>query len=274
MYVKEIDCTRIGAKDQFAESLKNTGFAVLRTPPHWFDQELLKKVYALWADFFASDRKFLYAFKEETQRGYFPFRSENAKSSYKKDLKEFFHIYRNDHIPEDAFLPTIKLFHQFDQVAGMLLEVLEERLPKEIREKLSESLVKMAEKSDSTLLRVLHYPPLTDNTLNDGVRAAAHEDINLITLLPVATQPGLEVRDLNGKWHTIEGSPGSLVVNVGDMLQEATSKYYVSTLHRVENPSGEAAKLSRYSLPFFVHARSDVKLSDRYTAQQYLHERA
>jgi isopenicillin N synthase-like dioxygenase len=104
-----------------------------------------------------------------------------------------------------------------------------------------------------------------------AVRAAAHEDINLITLLPAATQPGLEVQDLKGNWHKIECDPGTIVVNVGDMLQEASGGVFKSTTHRVVNPEGE--NVARYSIPLFVHPRSECVLSKKYTAGQYLDER-
>ena len=105
------------------------------------------------------------------------------------------------------------------------------------------------------------------------MRAAAHEDINLITILPAANEAGLQVVNAEGKWIAVPGDFGALIVNVGDMLQEATGGFYRSTTHRVVNPTGEAAKRSRISMPLFLHPRRDVVLSERHTADSYLQER-
>ena len=120
---------------------------------------------------------------------------------------------------------------------------------------------------------IINYPPLPEN-LPEGVeRSAAHEDINLITLLPAATMPGLEVQDTKGNWHEVSCDPGSVVVNIADMLELCTQGYYKSTSHRVVNPRGEARKTSRYSMPLFLHPHEDVCLSKTKTAVEYLTER-
>ena len=105
------------------------------------------------------------------------------------------------------------------------------------------------------------------------MRAAPHEDINLITLLPAATAPGLEVMDVHNKWHSVTCDPGNIVVNVGDMLQMCTQYYYKSTTHRVVNPPADKEHASRYSMPLFLHPREEVHLSTEYTAIEYLNER-
>jgi isopenicillin N synthase-like dioxygenase len=105
------------------------------------------------------------------------------------------------------------------------------------------------------------------------LRAAAHEDINLLTILPAASAPGLQVRDRQGRWHDVPVDPGAIVVNVGDMLQEATDGWLPSTTHRVCNPAGVGCNVSRLSLPLFLHPRGEVVLSSRYTARSYLDER-
>jgi isopenicillin N synthase-like dioxygenase len=107
----------------------------------------------------------------------------------------------------------------------------------------------------------------------NGVRAAAHTDINLITLLPVATAPGLEVQDLEGNWWAVPYAPESIIVNVGDMLQYATQGYYRSTYHRVVNPDSEDQGRSRYSMPLFLHPSSEIVLSGNKTAKEFLQER-
>ena len=105
------------------------------------------------------------------------------------------------------------------------------------------------------------------------MRAAAHEDINLITLLPAATAPGLEVLDTQGRWHSVKCDPGTIAINAGDMLQMASCGFFKSTTHRVVNPRGPEARLPRYSMPLFLHPRAEVRLSAEHTAKSYLEER-
>ena len=105
------------------------------------------------------------------------------------------------------------------------------------------------------------------------MRAAAHGDINLLTILPAATEPGLQVLDKDGGWVDVPCDFGLLIVNIGDMLQEASGHYYPSTTHRVLNPTGVAATKSRISLPLFLHPRREVVLSERYTVEKYFNER-
>ena len=121
----------------------------------------------------------------------------------------------------------------------------------------------------------MHYPPLSGNEEANAERAAAHEDINVMTILPVAEQPGLQVRDKQGNWVDVASVRGELVVNSGDMLKEMTAGFYPSTTHRVVNPvdHGTFANVSRISIPFFLAPRPEVVLSDRYTAASYLEER-
>ncbi len=165
------------------------------------------------------------------------------------------------------------LYKQLYSLGLELLQWVEERTPAAIRSRFSMPLVKMVDGAGDTLLRPIHYPPLTGSEEEGAVRAAAHEDINLITLLPAATAPGLEVRDLKGNWHEVEINPGQLAINAGDMLQMCTERYYVSTTHRVVNPKGPAAKLPRFSMPLFLHPAGEVKLSEQHTARTYLQER-
>ena len=126
---------------------------------------------------------------------------------------------------------------------------------------------------DASVLRILHYPPLAGTESGDAQRAAAHEDINLITILPVSDQAGLQVKDNVGNWIDVAGIAGDLVINTGDMMREATGDYFPSTTHRVVNPGGDVENVSRISIPYFLTARLDVALSSRYTAGSYLEER-
>jgi isopenicillin N synthase-like dioxygenase len=131
----------------------------------------------------------------------------------------------------------------------------------------------MVTNSDKNLFRIIHYPPLTGSEQPGAIRAAAHEDINIITLLPASTAMGLQVKDNAGGWHDVPGNWGDIVINVGDMLQMASQNFYRSTTHRVVNPEGEAAKQPRYSMPLFLHPKPEVVLSETHTAQSYLDER-
>ena len=110
----------------------------------------------------------------------------------------------------------------------------------------------MIKDSEQTLLRVLHYPPITGNEEPDAIRAAAHEDINLLTILPAANEPGLQVKGKDGDWLDVPSDFGNLIINIGDMLQEASGGYFPSTTHRVINPVGTDMSKSRISLPLVL----------------------
>jgi isopenicillin N synthase-like dioxygenase len=131
----------------------------------------------------------------------------------------------------------------------------------------------MVENNDKTLLRILHYPPLEGDEELGAIRAGAHEDINLLTVLPAANEPGLQVKTKEGDWLDVPCDFGNLIINIGDMLQEASGGYYPSTTHRVINPEGSDKTKSRISLPLFLHPKPDVVLSERHTANSYLMER-
>ena len=158
-------------------------------------------------------------------------------------------------------------------LASKLLGWVEANTPDDITARLSEPLSDMIVGSEQTLLRILHYPPLPDAIEPGAIRAGAHEDINLLTVLPAANEPGLQVLGRNGDWIDVPCDFGNLIINIGDMLQEATARYYPSTTHRVINPHGADATRSRISLPLFLHPRPDVVLSERYSAGSYLAER-
>lgn len=273
MYVKVIDYSSSQAPRDFAVSLKETGFAVLKN--HSIDQKLVDSVYQDWKEFFAKNSKFDYLFDPNLTRqaGYFPFKSENAKGYSTKDLKEFYHYRDENDLPKEMGKNTQVLFNALSQLGQEVMQWVEEGLPADISNSLSMPLQTMVEKSDMSLIRILHYPPIIHEEEENAVRAAAHEDIDLLTILPAATASGLQVLDRAGTWHDILCDYGTLIFNGGDMLQEATKGYYKSTTHRVVNPMGDLARLSRYSLPLFLHPRSDVRLSDVHTAESFLAQR-
>ena len=269
-FIKTINYQNENAKNDFIDSLRESGFAVLYN--HSIDIELINTVYSEWEIFFSDKKKYDYLFDLEKQDGYFPMKSENAKDSDIKDLKEFYHIYLPwGRIPELLKNNTLKIRQELKKIGIELLRWIDDLAPQNIKENFSLPLYDMVEGSTTNLLRVIHYPPLRDDDDNNAIRAGAHEDINLITVLISGSEPGLQVINANGDWVDVKSDPGWLVINIGDMLQECSGGYYPSTTHRVINPTGN--NVSRFSMPFFLHPRDEVKLSDIHTAKTYLEER-
>ena len=141
-----------------------------------------------------------------------------------------------------------------------------------MQDRFSEPAEHMVAGSEQNLLRILHYPPIDEDVAPGEERAAAHEDINLITLLVTGSEPGLQAMDTQGNWHEVPCHPGMITINAGDMLAKASQGYYPSTSHRVVNPPASANR-SRYSMPLFVHPRPEVRLDARQTAGEYLDQR-
>jgi isopenicillin N synthase-like dioxygenase len=252
-------------------SLRDTGFGVLRNHP--LDGALVDRIYARWADFFASEAKQDYYFDREVHDGWFPPEvSEVAKGHEAKDIKEYFHYYPHGRCPAALRGDLERYYAAAQAIAERLLGWVERLSPPEVAARYSEPLSSMIEGSPSTLLRILHYPSLTGSEAPGAIRAAAHEDINLLTILPAASAPGLQVLARDGRWLDVPCDFGNLIVNVGDMLQEATGGWLPSTTHRVINPV-DAGEGARMSLPLFLHPRPEVVLSARYTAGSYLQER-
>lgn len=278
MEVAVVDYQSSKAPQQFVESMLGTGFGVLTN--HTIPHELIDQVYNEWKEFFvqaeAMKREFLFQRDfDKVQGGYFPQDvAEVAKGFDVKDIKEFYHYYPcMEKHPAMISSATGELRQALIDMAVVLLGWLEEAMPEEIKQQLSMKLSEMIDVEYQTLLRILHYPPLPESVEEGAIRAAAHEDINLITLLVAASAPGLQVLDAAGKWHAVPCEKNNIAVNVGDMLQEASRFYYTATKHQVVNPAGEAAKESRFSIPLFLHPRDGVVLSERYTADSYRRER-
>ncbi|MFZ6779765.1 2OG-Fe(II) oxygenase family protein [Undibacterium sp. Ji83W] len=272
MFIEPVDYRAPDAAKKFTESLHRTGFGVLTNHP--LSQSTLETIYKEWYEFFQTDAKNKYDFDAEKMDGYFsPKISETAKGQTKRDLKEFYHIYPTGRYPSEVSDAARKYYDDGAKLAAELLQWVEDHSPADVKARYSMPLSDMITDSDLTLLRVLHYPPLRGDEEPDAVRAAAHGDINLLTLLPAATQAGLQVQGKDDAWHNVPCDFGMLIVNIGDMLDEASAGYYPSTIHRVLNPTGEEAKKSRISLPLFLHPRADVVLSERHTSGSYLQER-
>ncbi len=272
MHVQTVDFQAPEAPVLFTQSLKETGFAVLNNHP--IQAAEIDEMYAAWESFFASDSKHDFLYDHDNQDGFFPAEiAEVAKGNDIRDLKEFFQLYSWGQIPENLRPISLHMYTKLSNVAATLLNWLEENTPDEIKQHFSEHLSSMIQDSPRTQLRILHYPPLTGDEEAGAVRAAAHGDINLITLLVAGTAPGLQAQDSAGNWHDVSCDKGAVVVNVGDMLERASQRYYKSTIHRVLNPTGEAAKKARMSLPLFLHPRDEVYLTNTVTANDYRIER-
>ncbi|MFV7669084.1 isopenicillin N synthase family dioxygenase [Shewanella algae] len=272
MKLETIDYRAADAAERFVESLRSTGFGVLRNHP--ISQQLVQDIYRDWQEFFNSEEKQAFMFKPETQDGFFPASiSETAKGHTVKDIKEYFHVYPWGRIPEQLQDNILTYYQEANALAAELLDWVEAHSPAEVAANYRTALSQMIANSHKTLLRVLHYPPMTGDETPGAIRAAAHEDINLLTVLPAANEPGLQVKSLDGEWLDVPSDFGNLIINIGDMLQEASAGYFPSTTHRVINPKGTDMSKSRISLPLFLHPRPDVVLSERYTADSYLMER-
>ena len=272
MPVQVIDYTAADAPQRFVQSLRETGFGVLTNHP--IKQEMVESIYQNWYQFFTEGNKQDFAFDPEKQDGYFaPEISETAKGHSKKDIKEYYHVYPWGRIPEQLKAEILHYYQLASALATELLDWVEEYSPANVSALYSEALSHMIMDTPNTLLRILHYPPFTGTEEVGAIRAAAHEDINLLTILPAANEPGLQVQRKNGEWLDVPSDFGNLIINIGDMLQEASGGYFPSTSHRVINPSGEGSKKSRISLPLFLHPRSEVVLSEQHTQASYLLER-
>jgi isopenicillin N synthase-like dioxygenase len=203
------------------------------------------------------------------QRGYVGFGKEHAKGRSEGDLKEFWHfgqtVEGDDPIrseyPENIFVPELPAFNEYGIKAYKQLEETGKHMLRAIALYLGldEFYFDAKIKNGNSILRPIHYPPIT-NEPKSAVRAAEHEDINLITLLMGASAEGLEVLNKQGEWVAITALPEQLVVNVGDMLQRLTNNKLKSTTHRVVNPPREKWGTSRFSIPFFLHPRSEMRL--------------
>ncbi len=272
MQLPVIDYRSPLAAEDFCRSLHDSGFGVLANHP--LDQALVQSIYDEWLAFFKTEAKDNYAQDPVKLDGYFsPAISETAKNNTQRDLKEFFHIFPWGRYPAEVSDAARRYYAAGSALAAQLLTWVEQYSPPDVKAGYSMPLPDMIDGCDQTLLRVLHYPPLLGPEEPGAVRAAAHGDINLLTILPAASEPGLQVLGKDRQWHDVPCDFGLLIVNIGDMLQEASGGFYPSTVHRVLNPTGAAATRSRLSLPLFLHPRREVVLSERYTVGSYFEER-
>lgn len=265
--LKEAGTDPDGFASKLGRSFTEYGFAIIAD--HGIPEELIQSAETKAKAFFALPeevkRKYVLV-GGGGARGYTPFGIETAKGHKAYDLKEFWHVGRElppghkfrDHMPDNlwpsevpGFRETfLELFATFDRTGLAILNAISRFLG------LDQGFLEDAVRDGNSVLRALHYPPQTEPT-GDHIRAGAHEDINAITLLLGADEAGLELLTRDGRWIPVSPRPGELVVNIGDMLQRLTNGVLRSTSHRVVNPAPERASHARFSMPFFLHFRSD-----------------
>jgi isopenicillin N synthase-like dioxygenase len=256
----------------FGDGLKEFGFVSVEG--HGVDDALIRRTYADAQAFFdlpdATKRRYFIP-DGHGQRAYTPFGREHAKNRTIGDLKEFWHVgrdlppghkhlpsYGNNLWPEEipSFRPnTLALFGALDAAAGVMLEALAEYFGAPLN-----TFRDMIHDGNS-ILRIIHYPPLKERFEPGAVRAAEHEDINLITLLCEGTASGLEILTRDGEWIPVDTLRGQIVVDSGDMLSRVTNGVIPATTHRVVNPKTPAEDIERYSMPYFVHPYPECVLA-------------
>ncbi len=275
MNVLTIDFRNDNSGILLVESLHDTGFAILRHHP--IANDTLVGLYRSWQQFFESNEKHEFAFDavadNKLQDGYYSSSvSEKAVGASVKDIKEFYHVVPGGRTPEHLAAASFAYRQAGMELGARLLGWVQRYTPETVT-RLFSAPISESLSDEATLLRILHYPKIDGGVAPNALRAAAHEDINFLTLLPVAKQPGLQVQGKSGDWIDLQGFEGDLIVNIGDMLQEASGGYFPSTTHRVVNPQDQAANVSRISMPLFLTPRLEFELSERYTAGSYLQER-
>ncbi len=275
---------RLGAS--FAE----TGFAVVEG--HGIPRALIDEALAEMRAFFArpvAEKMAAHVPGQGGARGYTPFGIETAKDSDLFDLKEFYHVGRElpeghryrPFMPENVWPESQPGFRTSALALFAALEAVGRRILRAIAVHLGQApdFFDDPVAEGNSVLRLLHYPPVPEDAPN--LRAGAHEDINVITLLLGAEEAGLQLLTRKGEWLDVTAPEGALVVNVGDMLQRQTGGLLPSTTHRVVNPAPERRHLPRYSTPFFLHFRPDHRIEPLVpnpamppiTANDYLLER-
>lgn len=254
--------------EQFAAGLKETGFIILEG--HGVDPKLIDRNYELWQELFNMDveTKKKYEGINGGQRGYTGFGKEHAKNRTVGDLKEFWHVGQElpvghplssqysaniwpTELPE-LQIKAVSFYRELERVARNMLEALAMHF--DLRPNFFSDMIQ----DGNSILRTIHYPPLHDSMDPNAIRAAEHEDINLITLLVESTASGLELLTHDGEWMPVKAEKGQIIVDAGDMLSRISNEVIPATTHRVVNPEGE--NTARYSMPFFVHPYSNCLL--------------
>ncbi len=283
--------------NEIGKAYSDIGFVALKG--HFLDDRLVEDLYSEVRNFFSLpvETKSKYEIPGiGGQRGYVSFGKEHAKGRSAGDLKEFWHFgqyvsegskYAGEY-PDNVEVTELPDFNKVGKEAYQMLEKTGVYVLRALALYLGldEFYFDNYIKDGNSILRPIHYPPITDEP-KDAVRAAAHGDINLITLLMGAQGKGLQVQNHNGDWIDAMAEPDELMINVGDMLSRHTNNKLKSTIHQVVNPPRELWGTSRYSIPFFMHPVSDMrldvledcidennpKLYEDISAGEFLHER-
>ncbi|MFM7066651.1 MAG: isopenicillin N synthase family dioxygenase [Gammaproteobacteria bacterium] len=270
-YIAGSPAQRTAFEQALFAGLQDYGFIILSD--HGVAESLLDEAYATAEAFFALPLAAKLACRGGL-RGYTPFGIEHAKDHAVPDLKEFFQVGRDpalgavagENYPANVWptaLPAVadvfgRLYAALDDAAGILLRALAPALqvpPEWFAERVA---------AGNSVLRVIHYPPVAADAEPGAVRSAAHEDINLLTLLVAARGGGLQLLDRDGSWLPVETNPRNLIVDSGDMMARLTNGVIPATTHRVVNPGDVVtgiANTSRYSIPFFVHPTNATPLA-------------
>ena len=282
---------------EIGAAFEQIGFVALSG--HFLSDDLVDTLYREVKQFFALPDEVKNKYEIEGiggQRGYTSFGKEHAKGRKEGDLKEFWHFGQyveddpklEEEYPKNVIVAELpgfnavgkETYRQLEKTAQYVLRALALHLG------LEETYFYRFIKNGNSILRPIHYPPITEEPKN-AVRAAAHGDINLITLLMGAHGKGLQVQNHKGEWIDAIAQPDQLMINVGDMLSRLSNNRLKSTIHQVVNPPRESWGTSRYSIPFFMHPVSDMPLDclencvdadhpkqfEDTTAGEYLHER-
>ncbi|MEL0456326.1 2-oxoglutarate and iron-dependent oxygenase domain-containing protein [Flavobacteriaceae bacterium SZ-1-7] len=257
--------------DAIGKAYEEIGFVALKG--HFLDDTLVSNLYSEVKNFFnlPVETKQKYEIPGiGGQRGYVSFGKESAKGKKEGDLKEFWHfgqyVENNDKLkteyPNNVMVEELPNFNKVGKEAYKMLEKTAKYVLRALALHLGleETYFDGYIHNGNSILRPIHYPPIKEEP-KEAVRAAAHGDINLITLLMGAQGRGLQVQNHKGEWIDAIAEPDELMINVGDMLSRHTNNKLKSTIHRVVNPPRELWGTSRYSIPFFMHPISDMKLN-------------
>ncbi len=269
---------------QLGKAYEDVGFVAVKN--HGIPADLIADLYKYVQQFFSlpSERKKKFEDPELAgQRGYTSFGKEHAKGSEAPDLKEFFQygqVVPGDHKLKSQYPDNVKVndipgfnetffkaYRAFEKSGKSLLQAI--ALYLNLNEHYFDDFVE----EGNSIVRAIHYPPITSEP-KSAIRAEQHEDINLITLLVGASADGLQILTKNNEWVNVTSLPDQIVVNVGDMLQRLTNNKLKSTTHRVVNPPRELWHTSRFSIPFFLHPKSDMSLATLKGCVDNKHEKA
>lgn len=262
--------TKAAFVKKLGSAYEEIGFVAVKN--HGLSDALCDDLYAQVEGFFTLSKSQKQTYEIEGlngQRGYVSFGKEHAKNKNEGDLKEFWHFGQTvedgdsikEEYPDNVQVHELPTFNAVGREVYQNLEATGREMLRAIalHLNLDENYFDAKIHNGNSILRPIHYPPITHEP-DDAVRAAEHEDINLITLLMGASADGLQVLNKSGEWISVTALPDQIVVNVGDMLQRLTNNKLKSTTHRVVNPPREKWGTSRYSIPFFLHPRSEVSL--------------